>query len=89
MINPFRAVDEQLSDIGWKKYHESHAGFIFVKKLGRDVYHKATFRKDKGIKFHDDMIIGHDYDSVYVDENELALFSKKIKEWRYKYERAK
>ena len=89
MINPFRSADDMLSEIGWNKYVDNHTGFVFIKKIGIEVFHKAIFVKSKGIKFYDELVVGHDYDSVYVNEKELALFSKKIKEWRYKYERAK
>ena len=71
IINPFISIDEQLSEQGWNKYCENENGFRFVQKLGIEVFYLADFDKN-GIKFFDDMIIGHDYDSVRVNEKTLA-----------------
>lgn len=84
-VNPFVSVDQQLFDIGWNRYYENENGFRYAKKIGVDVWHLADYNKT-GIRFYDDMIIGHDYDSITVDEKELLLFAKKIKEWKGQYE---
>lgn len=87
MVNPFISVDQHLENLGWRKYYENRGGFKYVKKLGVDVYYLAEF-KGEGVRFYDDMIIGHDYDSIEVNEKELEVFAVKIKEWRRQYERS-
>ena len=86
MINPFISINQQLEDVGWKKYFDNDKGFKYVLKIGVDVYQLAEFRGN-GIRFYDDTIIGHDYDSIEVDEKTLELFAAKIKEWRKQYGR--
>lgn len=83
MVNPFVSIDQQLSDIGWKKYYESEFGFQFVKKVGMDVYFHAKFIK-QGLTFYDDIDL---MNSIAVKDKELELFAAKIKEWRRQYER--
>ena len=87
MVNLFVSIDQQLSDIGWKKKNEDDKGFHFLKKIGVDNWYSASFKERSGIRFYDPMILGRDYDSICVDEKELELFSAKIKEWRKQHER--
>ena len=85
MINPFIAIDEQLHDIGWNKFTEGKWGFIYVKKVGAYIFQIANFT-EIGIRFYDDTTMG-DHEAIPVNEKELELFSKKIKEWRKQYGR--
>lgn len=85
MVNPFVSIDQQLSDVGWKKRNESDDGFHYLKKIGVDVWYSAAFKERSGIRFYDPMILGRDYDSICVNEKELELFAAKIKEWRKKH----
>ena len=86
MVNPFVSIDEQLSRYGWNKYYENENGFRYARKIGTSVFYLADFDKS-GIKFYDDMIIGHDYDAIRVNGKTLELFAAKIKEWRARYGR--
>lgn len=85
MINPFIAIDEQLHDIGWNKFVDGVCGFIYVKKVGADVFQIANYN-GSGIRFYDDATFGHS-NAISVNEKELELFSKKIREWRRQYGR--
>lgn len=86
MVNPFISIDEQLADFGYVKLQEGVWGFTYAKHLGDGYVIKAECR-DGRIKFYDPMVLGHDFDSAYVDEKELELFRAKIKEWRKQNER--
>lgn len=85
MVNPFISVDQHLENLGWKRYYENEGGFKYVKKIGVDIYYLAEF-KGEGIRFYDDMVLGHSYYSIIVNERELEVFAAKIKEWRKYYE---
>ena len=85
MINPFIAIDEQLHNIGWNKFVEAKCGFMYVKKVGSYVFQIANFT-ESGLRFYDDTTMG-DHRAIPVNEKELELFSKKIKEWRRQYGR--
>lgn len=86
MVNPFVSIDQQLSDIGYVKLQEGPWGFAYAKPLGDGYCVKAECKKGR-IIFYDPMVIGHDYDSVYISDKELDLFAAKIREWRRIYER--
>lgn len=85
MINPFIAIDEQLHNNSWNKFVEGVCGFIYVKRVGVDVFQIANYDKS-GIRFYDDATFSHS-NAISVNEKELELFSKKIKEWRKQYGR--
>ena len=88
-INPFISVDQQLEDIGWIRQYEGSKGFIYGKRIGVGFFYVARYAKGwngfYGIKFYDGEIL-HDYDAIPVNEKELVLFAKKIKEWKGQYE---
>lgn len=83
-INPFVSVNQQLEDIGWIRQYEGDKGFTFAKKIGVGCFYVAESRKGK-IRFYDGLVF-YDYDAVAVNEKELMLFAKKIKEWKEQYE---
>ena len=83
-INPFISVNQQLEDIGWIRQYEGRRGFTFAKKIGIEVFYVAEYR-DGGMSFYDGVGFD-DFISVPVNEKELVLFAKKIKEWKGQYE---
>ena len=83
-INPFVSINQQLEDLGWIMEYEGDIGFTFAKKVGIEVFHVAQYRKD-GICFYDGVAF-YEHETVPVNEKELMLFAKKIKEWKEQYE---
>lgn len=91
MINPFVSINQQLEDIGYVRQYEGQYGFIFAKNVGGGYVHLAEAlapieeNKELKIRFYDPHVTYNS--SVQVSAKELALFSKKLKEWKEQYER--
>lgn len=85
MIFDFLTIDSQLKDAGWEKYTDNRSGFIFTKKLGIDTALAAECLASQGGKIR--FLYSEGSDGSFVEERDLLLFSKKIKEWRWKNER--
>lgn len=83
-INPFVSVDIHLENDGWIKQYEGEKGFTYAKKIGVSVFYVAKYREG-GIRFFDGVGFGV-YDAIPIDEKELMLFAKKIREWKGHYE---
>lgn len=84
MINPFISIDYQLEQAGWNKYSDNRAGFIFTKKIGNDLALVAECRASQGGKIR--FLYSEERDGSFIEEKDLYLFAKKLKEWRWKNE---
>lgn len=90
LVKFYQSTDQQLEDIGYVKQYEGDKGFIYAKNVGGGYINIAEAlkalenEKELTVRFYD--ASGIEKYPTCVNEKELRLFARKLKEWKGQYE---